>query len=90
MCTFSTAGFTSPLLPLSLLLGLAVLGLLLWLIAQGWSRRVLPTVLPSFQPPPGESSAIEVLRERFARGEIDAGAFERQLTGLLEQTRRPE
>ena len=90
MCTFSAAGFTSPLLPLGLLLGLAVLGLLRWLIAQGWSRRVLSTVPTAFQPSSGESAAIEVLRERFARGEIDAGAFERQLTGLLEQTRRPE
>ena len=90
MCTFSAAGFTSPLLPLSLLLGFAVLGLLLWLIAQGLSRRVMPVMPPFFQPPPREPSAIEVLRERFAHGEIDASTFERQLTRLLEEIRRPD
>lgn len=90
MCTFSVTGFTSPLLPLSLLLCFVLLGLALWRLSQGLSRRVIPMVPPSFQPPPHEPSAIEVLRERFVRGEIDASTFEKQLTGLLEQISYPD
>jgi hypothetical protein len=90
MCTFSATAFTSPLLPLSLLLGFVVLGLVLWKRSLGLGQRGIPVAPPSFQPPPHEPSAIEVLRERFVRGEVDASTFERQLTVLLEHTRSPD
>jgi uncharacterized membrane protein len=55
------------------LLGFVVLGLVLWAVFK---------VLPSPWPDRGEDSAEETLRQRFARGEIDAEEYQRSLEVL--------
>lgn len=69
---------------------LALVGLMVWAIARGWQSRNLP-----MQPPPGtrppqeEPSALEILRRRFARGEIDAATYE-AMRERLEASRESE
>jgi uncharacterized membrane protein len=60
------------------LLGFIVLGVVLWavfrILPSPWQDRV--------SPDSRESSAEETLRQRFARGEIDAEDYERSLEVL--------
>jgi len=49
------------------LIVLIVLGIR-WLLRQNAGDR--------YQPPPSEDTALELLRQRFARGEIDAAEYE--------------
>jgi putative membrane protein len=57
---------------------LAALGLLIWALVRWLGSR-------SQTPPPGPS-ALEILRQRYARGEIDTATFE-QLRERLEEDR---
>lgn len=57
---------------LGLLLWLAALGLIIWAVARMLGNRRTFTG-PSSAPGP---SALEILRQRYARGEIDATTFE--------------
>ena len=51
------------------LIWLVILGLVLWAVVRWLDRRVTP-------PGPASSpSALELLRQRYARGEIDAATF---------------
>ena len=53
-----------------------VLGLAIWLLVR-WLTRTNQTTLPSAPgTPPLPPSAMEILRQRYARGEIDAATFE--------------
>lgn len=62
------------LMLLSMLLWVLVIGLLVWALA----RWLLPRSSSVGGPPstPMGLSAIEILRQRYARGEIDAATFE--------------
>jgi putative membrane protein len=60
------------------ILGFVVLALVVWAVF-----RILPSPWPDRAgPDSGESSAEETLRQRFARGEIDAEEYERSLEVL--------
>ncbi len=78
------------LMLLSMLLWFAVLGLLVWAPVR-WLTVHAPS---SGSPPSGSTgpSAIEILRQRFARGEIDTTTFEQmreRLEGSGSRTNDP-
>lgn len=59
------------------LLGLLIWGVISWLNHKGRRWGSLPTGVPRDIPAhPGGPDAIEVLRQRYARGEIDTTTFE--------------
>lgn len=58
---------------------LVVLGLLVWAVIRLLSSR--PTT--NQQPPVRGPSALEILEQRYARGELDAVAFEQMRERLL-------
>jgi uncharacterized membrane protein len=61
---------------LGLLLFLALLAAAIWALAR-WSQRNRTSAMPPTpHVPPNQPSALEVLRQRYARGEIDATTFE--------------
>jgi putative membrane protein len=61
-----------------LLVWLALIALVVWTFARGWQSRSQPIwpPRPGMHPPQEEPSAMEVLRRRYARGEIDTATFE--------------
>ncbi|HEU5440361.1 MAG TPA: SHOCT domain-containing protein [Ktedonobacterales bacterium] len=66
---------------------IAIVGLLVWALTRWLSSRTPTTGNPSAGP-----SAMEILRMRYARGEIDADTFERmrsQLEGTESEIRQP-
>lgn len=58
---------------------IAIVGLLVWALTRWLSSRTPTTRDPSAGP-----SAMEILRMRYARGEIDADTFERMRRQLEE------
>jgi putative membrane protein len=78
------------LMLLSMFLWFAVLGLLVWALVRWLAVRT-----PGGGSPPSGStgpSAIEILRQRYARGEIDAATFEQmreRLEGSGSRTNDP-
>lgn len=66
---------------------IAIVGLLVWGITRWLSNRT-----PTTRTPVGGPSAMEILRARYARGEIDADTFERmrrQLEATENEIRQP-
>lgn len=64
---------------------LAVLGVLIWALV-GWLGHRAP---PNTMPPVGNSPpALDILQQRYARGEIDATTFE-QMRERLESGNTP-
>jgi len=57
-------------------LWIALLVVLVWALIS-WLNRKTTTAEPSnTSVPPGSPSAMEILRQRYARGEIDTATFE--------------
>ncbi|MGE5334242.1 MAG: SHOCT domain-containing protein [Nitrososphaerota archaeon] len=52
---------------------IAVVGVVIWALVRWLSSRSQPTTMP---PVAGGQSALEILRQRYARGEIDAATYE--------------
>ncbi len=69
-------GISSLLLLVLLVIG----GIYLWRALEG--RRDHPLHGPD-STPPQEDSALRILRERYARGEIDKDEYDRRKEGLL-------
>ena len=75
------------------LLGLLIWGLIRWFSTRGRHFYMPPRyhpVPPTFTPgmPPSQPLAMEILRQRYARGEIDAATFE-NMRERLENTGSP-
>jgi putative membrane protein len=79
-------GLLLPFLFLGRIFWLVILGLLIWSLIRWLSSRNRHMHMPPFYTPwmpPGQTthyttqpSAMEILRQRYARGEIDAATFE--------------
>jgi uncharacterized membrane protein len=66
------------------LIWLALLALVIFALVRAFSRpRVYAAPPPMPAPPSGGGSAIELLRRRYATGEIDATTFEQMLERLV-------
>ena len=93
MCGYGSAGWAGSALPMLLgmslwgMTGLLLLGLVLWLILQRVGHPLADTLAAPFStrwtlrevPQP---TATDLLRERYARGEIDLATFEEMLTRI--------
>jgi putative membrane protein len=64
---------------------LAILGLAIWLAARWLTTRTVPSEPMRSTMPPAQPSAMEILRQRYARGEIDTETFV-TMRGHLEAT----
>lgn len=62
---------------------IALLGLLIWGVSRLFTRRA-----PSGGRPDASPTALEILRQRYARGEIDEATFERMRQQLETSTAR--
>jgi uncharacterized membrane protein len=74
------------------LLWLGLLALIIFALARAFSRPRASVPPPMATPAAGGGSAVELLRRRYAAGEIDATTFEQMLERLVaseayEQTR---
>lgn len=69
---------------LSSTLWIALLVVLAWAIIRWFNRKTTSSVPPVTSAP----SALEILRQRYARGEIDTATFE-QMRERLEATGEP-
>ncbi len=74
---------------LSNLFWIALLIILAGLLIYWLLPRILPQEWLQNDTPPAQSSALEILRQRYARGEIDAMTFE-QMRERLEASYRQD
>ena len=72
---------------LSTVLWIALLAVLAWTLLKWISPYILPMLEDLFDEEPAETSALEILRQRYAAGEIDAATFE-QMRERLEASYR--
>jgi len=70
-------------------LWIAVFVVLTWALVSWLSRRNAPMVGYHPTPPPIQFSALEILRQRYARGEIDDAMFQ-QMRERLQASAAPE
>jgi putative membrane protein len=74
-----------PLLFLGRFFWIIVLALLIGALIRRFSFRYRQTPFYNYNVPPVQPSALDILRQRYARGEIDAVTFD-QLRERLEAT----
>jgi putative membrane protein len=68
---------------------IGLLSLVIWALVHWFSNRGVSPFQPWTRQPPAESSAMELLRQRYARGEIDAATFD-QMRERLEASYHPK
>lgn len=71
------------------LLWIALLGILVWAVIRWFERRPNVPGSPGAGTPENSPSALEILRQRYARGEIDLATFE-QMRKHLQTSGAPE
>lgn len=67
---------------------IALLGVLIWALLHWLTTRNAPVIGYHPPPPQHQPSAIEILRQRYARGEIDDATFQ-QMRERLEASMPP-
>lgn len=96
---FHGLGLLLPLLLFGKFFWIIILALLIWVLVRRFSLRNRywhtyqgPSYNPGVPPRPGvppvQPSAMEILRQRYARGEIDAVTFD-QMRERLESSNEP-
>ena len=71
------------LMSVAMVLWIALLVVLVWAVIRWLERRTTTPASPVTIAPPSSPSALEILNQRYARGEIDAVTFE-QMRAQLE------
>ncbi len=69
------------LMILGMLLGLVLLVVLIWALVR-WLNNVVPAQSNRLDARASDKSAEDILRERYARGEINAATFEETLVRI--------
>lgn len=64
------------LMMLGSVLWIALLVVLVWALIRWLNRKSSATVPPSTGPTPSTPTALEILQQRYARGEIDTPTFD--------------
>jgi putative membrane protein len=64
------------LMSLGMVLWIALLVVLVWAVIRWLERRTTTPPSPATTAPPSGPSALEILNQRYARGEIDTATFE--------------
>ena len=64
-------------------LWIALIVVLIWALIRWLNRKTTPSVLPYTSTPPSGPSALEILNQRYARGEIDTATFEQMRERLV-------
>ncbi len=64
------------LMALGMVLWIALLVVLVWALIRWLERKTSATIPPSTGPTPSGPSALEILQQRYARGEIDTATYE--------------
>jgi putative membrane protein len=80
------------LMSLGMVLWIALLVVLVWAVIRWLERRTSTTASPVSSTPPSGSTALEILQQRYARGEIDTVTFEQmqeRLTTLGARDQEP-
>jgi putative membrane protein len=57
-------------------LWIALIVVLIWALIRWLNRKAAPSVPPNTSTPPSSPSALEILNQRYAHGEIDTATYE--------------
>jgi putative membrane protein len=67
---------TMAVMMLGMTLWIVLLVVLAWALIRWLNTKTTSGAPPILHTPPGDLSAMEILRQRYARGEIDTATFE--------------
>ncbi len=74
------------LMSFSMVLWIALLVVLVWAVIRWLERKTTTPIPPSTGTPLAGPSALEILQQRYARGEIDTATFEQMRERLEAST----
>lgn len=82
-CGYWSGGWTWLVMPVVMLLVIALTAVLIWALVRWLNRKpTIPAPHDSY-PIASEPPALEVLQQRYARGEIDTATFENMRERLV-------